>query len=63
MDWTLLLKAFCLVLVLEGIPLFLAPRRMRAAAALILQMNDRSLRTLGLVSMLIGAGLMFVLAH
>lgn len=63
MDWTLLLQALCLVLVVEGIPLFLAPQRMRAAAALLLQMNDRTLRIIGLVSMLLGAGLIFILAR
>ena len=63
MDWTLLLKALCLVLVVEGIPLFLAPQRMRAAAAMLLQMNDRSLRIIGLCSMLLGALLIYILAH
>lgn len=63
MDWTLLLKALCLVLVIEGIPLFLAPHRMRAAAAMLLQLNDRSLRIIGLTSMLLGATLIFILAH
>lgn len=63
MDWTLLLKALCLVLVIEGIPLFLAPQRMRAAAAMLLQMNDRSLRIIGLCSMLLGAVMIYILAH
>lgn len=63
MDWTLVLQALCLVLVVEGIPLFLAPSRMRAAAALLIQTPERVLRGVGLVFMVVGAGLIFLLAQ
>jgi uncharacterized protein YjeT (DUF2065 family) len=63
MDWTVLLQALCLVFVVEGIPLFLAPQRVRVAAAVLLQMNDRALRLIGLVSMMLGASVIFLLAH
>ena len=38
-DWILLGKALCLVLVIEGLVLALAPQRLRAAAALVLQLD------------------------
>lgn len=63
MDWTLVLQALFLVMVVEGIPLFLAPRRMRAAAAVLIQADDRYLRVTGLVLMLLGAGMIFVLSR
>ena len=63
MDWILVLQALCLVLVVEGIPLFLAPNRMRAAAALLIQTAERVLRGVGLVFMVVGAGLIFLLAQ
>ncbi|WP_281502123.1 DUF2065 domain-containing protein [Alcanivorax sp. S6407] len=58
MDFSLLIKALCLVLVIEGIPLFLAPERARAAALQVAGMPGRTLRILGLVLMLLGAGLL-----
>ncbi|MZR62522.1 DUF2065 domain-containing protein [Alcanivorax sp. DP30] len=58
MDFSLLIKALCLVLVIEGIPLFLAPERARAAALQVAGMSGRTLRILGLVLMLLGAGLL-----
>lgn len=63
MDWTLVLQALFLVMVVEGIPLFLAPGRMRAAAAVLIQTDDRYLRVTGLVLMLLGAGMIFVLSR
>lgn len=63
MDWTLLLKALCLVLVLEGLALCLSPRHLREAALLLARLDDRVLRTLGLVAMIVGAGLLILLKH
>ncbi len=63
MDWILVLQALFLVMVVEGIPLFLAPGRMRAAAAVLIQTNDNYLRITGLVLMLLGAGMIFVLSR
>lgn len=57
--WVDLAKAFCLMLVLEGIMPFLAPGRWRNMAALLAQVDDRSMRMMGLFSMLIGAGTLY----
>lgn len=51
-----LLAAFGLVLVLEGIMPFLAPRLWREAFRKILELNDGQLRFMGLLSMLAGIG-------
>lgn len=61
--WLDLAKAFCLVLVLEGIMPFLAPSRWRRVAQTLARVDDRTMRVLGLVSMLIGAGLLFLLRN
>jgi len=61
MDWLLLVKALCLMCVIEGIPLFLSPARVREAAALVQKMNDSMLRALGLAAMLAGSGLLLLL--
>lgn len=61
-DWLLLGKALCLVAVIEGLVLALVPRRMRAAAAVLLQLDDRVVRGLGLVAMLLGAAFLLLLA-
>jgi len=42
MDLGLLIKALCLVLVIEGIPLFLAPNRAREAALQVARMPGRT---------------------
>ena len=52
--WHDLLRAFALVLVLEGISPFLSPDRFRQALALAARMNSTSLRILGLGLMLLG---------
>lgn len=54
-DWILLGKALCLVVILEGLAYAVGPRRMRSAAAMIIQLDDRTLRSLGLAAMVIGA--------
>lgn len=53
--------AFCFVLVLEGILPFLYPRRWRAAAHGLAGLKDRQLRLMGLASMLLGTGLLYLL--
>ncbi|MDX2463928.1 MAG: DUF2065 domain-containing protein [Porticoccus sp.] len=57
--WLDLAQAFCLMLVLEGIMPFLAPGRWRNMASLLAQVDDRSMRIMGLVSMLLGAGALY----
>lgn len=55
-----LLAALCLVLVIEGIMPFLAPSSWRNMMLTVAQADDKNIRILGLVSMLLGAGLLFV---
>jgi len=59
--WEELGKAFCLMLVLEGIIPFLYPGRWRSLVAALAEVSDRQLRATGLVSMLVGAGLLFLI--
>ncbi len=59
--WVDLAKAFCLMLVLEGIMPFLMPHRWRDIADKLAKMDDRTMRMMGLFSMLLGAGLLFLL--
>ncbi len=58
--WEELGKAFCLMLVLEGVIPFLYPARWRQLVASLAVINDRQLRTMGLVSMVIGVGLLYL---
>ncbi|MEZ0122863.1 MAG: DUF2065 domain-containing protein [Candidatus Reddybacter sp.] len=55
-----LLAALCLVLVIEGIMPFLAPSGWRTMMLTLVQTDDKHIRILGLVSMLLGAGLLFL---
>jgi len=61
--WYELAKAFALLLVIEGILPFIAPRRWRTLAARLAQIDDKSMRVAGCISMLVGAGLLFVLKN
>jgi len=58
--WEELGKAFCLMLVLEGVIPFLYPARWRQLVASLALISDRQLRTMGFVSMLIGVGLLYL---
>jgi uncharacterized protein len=58
--WYELAKAFCLLLVLEGIMPFVAPGRWRQVAEQLARIDDRSMRIIGAVSMLVGAVLLFL---
>ena len=59
--WEELGKAFCLMLVIEGIIPFLYPGRWRALVQSLSLVDDRQLRLMGLASMLTGAGLLYVI--
>lgn len=59
--WDELLIATALILVIEGIMPFLSPGATREAMARMAQMDDRSLRMMGLVCMLIGVGMLYFL--
>lgn len=58
--WDELFRAFCLVLVLEGIMPFLYPRRWRRMVMVLAVASNRQLRVSGLVSMLIGVSLLYL---
>jgi len=59
MAWQDLWAAFALYLVLEGLMPFLNPGGMRRTLALLSQLDDRTLRIGGLLSMIAGAVLLF----
>jgi uncharacterized protein YjeT (DUF2065 family) len=58
--WNELLVALSLVLVIEGVWPFLSPGGLRRALLLLAEQDDRSLRSAGLVSMLLGVGLLYL---
>jgi len=53
--------AICLMLVLEGILPFLYPQRWRKAVHMLSQIDNRTMRIMGLVSMLMGVGLLYLI--
>ncbi|WP_456417077.1 DUF2065 domain-containing protein [Thiolapillus sp.] len=60
MAWQDLWAAFALMLVLEGILPFLNPRRFRNMLRMLDEMDDAMVRRIGLVSMLVGLGLLYL---
>jgi len=54
------LSAVGLMLVMEGMLPFLSPRNFRRGLAAVAQVNDRVLRIAGLVSMLAGVLLLYI---
>jgi hypothetical protein len=58
--WHDLLLALALMLVIEGLLPFLSPRLMRMMLLEMAQQDDRGLRLVGLVSMLSGVGLLYL---
>ena len=58
--WELLLSAFALVLVLEGILPFAAPQVWRDTFRRILEFTDGQLRFAGLASMVIGIATLII---
>jgi uncharacterized protein YjeT (DUF2065 family) len=60
MDWGDFLSALGLVLVIEGIMPFANPAGTRRTMALISQLGDRPLRTIGLLSMVAGLLLLYI---
>ena len=59
--WNELAIALCLVLVIEGIMPFLYPRRWRALAMTLADVPDNAMRVAGLVSMLTGTLLLYMI--
>ncbi len=58
--WKDLLSAVALMLVIEGMLPFLNPAGLRRSLEAMMQLDDRSLRLIGLVSMLGGVGLLYL---
>ena len=58
--WNELAVALCLVLIIEGVIPFLAPGRWRKLAVTMADVDDRLVRGLGLGSMLVGTGLLYL---
>lgn len=58
---TQLLTAFALLLVIEGIFPFLNPNGYKKAMSQVLKMPEQNLRTFGLVVMLVGVALLYLL--
>ena len=59
--WHDLGVALCLVLVIEGIIPFLYPRRWREMVMMLAEVDDRTMRLVGLISMLLGTGLLYLI--
>lgn len=59
--WHDLMVALCLVVVIEGIVPFLSPCSWRKMVLNAAQLDDRSLRIMGLASMLIGVGVLYLI--
>jgi uncharacterized protein YjeT (DUF2065 family) len=59
--WHELGMALCLVLVIEGIIPFLYPRRWKEMVLMLADVDDRTMRIVGLSSMLVGTGLLYLI--
>jgi uncharacterized protein YjeT (DUF2065 family) len=57
--WDDLWAAMALMLVIEGIVPFVSPDALRRMLVTVAQMDDRSVRIAGLLSMLAGVGLLY----
>jgi len=58
--WQDLLAALALVLVIEGMVPFLNPQSLRRMLETVSQLDDRTLRITGLVSMLCGVVMLYI---
>ena len=56
-----LLAAIGVAIFLEGVVPFLSPRLFRQSLVTILQINDRGIRIIGLVAILAGVGLVYLI--
>lgn len=55
-----LLSAFALMLVFEGLMPFVAPATWREAFRRMIELSDGQIRFIGLASMIVGLGLLFI---
>jgi uncharacterized protein YjeT (DUF2065 family) len=60
LDWNDLWAAFALYLIIEGLMPFMNPGALKRALLQVANLDDRSMRVLGLVSMIAGAVLLYV---
>lgn len=58
--WNDLLIAIALVMVIEGVFPFISPKGWRNMMLAVSQMDDRSLRTTGLISMALGVAMLYL---
>lgn len=63
MQWTDLLAAFALYLVLEGLLPFASPRAWRETLKNIAELDDARIRRMGLVSMAAGVALLYFVRY
>ena len=61
LDWSDLLAAVALVLVIEGLPPFANPSGVKRGLARLLQVGDRELRYAGLGTMIVGILILFAI--
>jgi len=61
MTWSEIMTALALVLVIEGLLPFASPGRYRQMVAQIVTLNDNHIRTVGLVIIVIGLAMLFVI--
>ncbi len=59
-NWSDLLAALALVLVIEGLLPFANPQSLRRMLATVAQLDDRTLRLAGLVSMICGVVMLYL---
>ena len=60
MNWSDLLAALALVLVIEGMVPFISPQTLRRLQESMSQMDDGMLRSIGLASMICGVVLLYI---
>ena len=59
--WHELAVAFCLMLVIEGIMPFISPGRWRKMLLVLDQIDDNTMRMIGLGSMLVGTVMLLII--
>ena len=58
--WQELIIAISLLLIIEGMTPFLSPQMIRQVCATVLQMDDKTLRTGGFISMVLGLIILYL---
>ena len=59
--WHQLAVAIALIFVIEGMLPFLAPGRWRNMVKVMAEMDDRTMRSMGFFSMVLGLGLLYLI--